>query len=170
MTEEFKTKELTCELVPHKGKMFLLNRVQSYSLESVCITTEIDITRDDLFYEEELGGVPAWVAFEYMAQSISALSGILEKSYPRSPALSGIYGRSRGEKPKVGFIMSVNSFKANIPVFKVGETVVVTVRQTIRMDMAVTFDGTAKVGETLAVTATLNTVEVADPKAALGLN
>ncbi len=156
MTEEFKTKELTCELVPHKGKMFLLNRVQSYSLESVCITTEIDITRDDLFYEEELGGVPAWVAFEYMAQSISALSGI--------------YGRSRGEKPKVGFIMSVNSFKADIPVFKVGETVVVTVRQTIRMDMAVTFDGTAKVGETLAVTATLNTVEVADPKAALGLN
>ena len=156
MTEEFKTKELTCELVPHKGKMFLLNRVQSYSLESVCITTEIDITRDDLFYEDELGGVPAWVAFEYMAQSISALSGI--------------YGRSRGEKPKVGFIMSVNSFKANIPVFKVGETVVVTVRQTIRMDMAVTFDGTAKVGETLAVTATLNTVEVADPKAALGLN
>jgi len=156
MTEEFKTKELTCELVPHKGKMFLLNRVQSYSLESVCITTEIDITRDDLFYEEELGGVPAWVAFEYMAQSISALSGI--------------YGRSRGEKPKVGFIMSVNSFKADIPVFKVGETVVVTVRQTIRMDMAVTFDGTAKVGDSLAVSATLNTVEVADPKAALGLN
>ena len=156
MTEEFKTKELTCELVPHKGKMFLLNRVQNYSLESVCITTEIDITRDDLFYEEELGGVPAWVAFEYMAQSISALSGI--------------YGRSRGEKPKVGFIMSVNSFKASIPVFKVGETVVVTVRQTIRMDMAVTFDGTAKVGDTLAVSATLNTVEVADPKASLGLN
>ena len=136
--------------------MFLLNRVQCYSLETISITTEIDITREDLFYEEDLGGVPAWVAFEYMAQSISALSGI--------------YGRSRGEKPKVGFIMSVNSFKANVPVFKVGETVVVTVRQTIRMDMAVTFDGTAKVGETLAVSATLNTVEVEDPKMALGLN
>lgn len=156
MNEEFKTKEIVSELVPHKGKMFLLNRVQSYSLETISITTEIDITRDDLFYEDDLGGVPAWVAFEYMAQSISALSGI--------------YGRSRGEKPKVGFIMSVNSFKANVPVFKVGETVVVTVRQTIRMDMAVTFDGTAKVGENLAVTATLNTVEVEDPKTALGLN
>ncbi|MBR3073117.1 thioester dehydrase [Fibrobacter sp.] len=156
MNEEFKTKEIVSELVPHKGKMFLLNRVQSYSLETISITTEIDITREDLFYEEDLGGVPAWVAFEYMAQSISALSGI--------------YGRSRGEKPKVGFIMSVNSFKANVPVFKVGETVVVTVRQTIRMDMAVTFDGTAKVGETLAVSATLNTVEVEDPKMALGLN
>ena len=156
MNEEFKIKEIVSELVPHKGKMFLLNRVQSYSLETISITTEIDITRDDLFYEDDLGGVPAWVAFEYMAQSISALSGI--------------YGRSRGEKPKVGFIMSVNSFKANVPVFKVGETVVVTVRQTIRMDMAVTFDGTAKVGENLAVAATLNTVEVEDPKTALGLN
>ena len=156
MNEEFKTKEIVSELVPHKGKIFLLNRVQSYSLETISITTEIDITRDDLFYEDDLGGVPAWVAFEYMAQSISALSGI--------------YGRSRGEKPKVGFIMSVNSFKANVPVFKVGETVVVTVRQTIRMDMAVTFDGTAKVGENLAVAATLNTVEVEDPKTALGLN
>lgn len=156
MNEEFKTKEIVSELVPHKGQMFLLDRVQSYSLETITVTTEIDISRDSLFYEEDLGGVPAWVAFEYMAQSISALSGI--------------YGRSRGEKPKVGFIMSVNSFKANVPVFKVGETVVVTVHQTIRMDMAVTFDGTAKVGETLAVTATLNTVEVEDPKMALGLN
>ena len=156
MNEEFKTKEIVSELVPHKGQMFLLDRVQSYSLETITVTTEIDISRDSLFYEEDLGGVPAWVAFEYMAQSISALSGL--------------YGRSRGEKPKVGFIMSVNSFKANVPVFKVGETVVVTVHQTIRMDMAVTFDGTAKVGETLAVTATLNTVEVEDPKMALGLN
>ena len=156
MNEEFKTKEIVSELVPHKGQMFLLDRVQSYSLKTITVTTEIDISRDSLFYEEDLGGVPAWVAFEYMAQSISALSGI--------------YGRSRGEKPKVGFIMSVNSFKANVPVFKVGETVVVTVHQTIRMDMAVTFDGTAKVGETLAVTATLNTVEVEDPKMALGLN
>ena len=49
MNEEFKTKEIVSELVPHKGKMFLLNRVQSYSLETISITTEIDITRDDLF-------------------------------------------------------------------------------------------------------------------------
>ena len=47
MNEEFKTKEIVSELVPHKGKMFLLNRVQSYSLETISITTEIDITRDD---------------------------------------------------------------------------------------------------------------------------
>jgi predicted hotdog family 3-hydroxylacyl-ACP dehydratase len=103
MNEEFKTKEATSELVPHKGKMLLLDRVQNYSLEDVNITTEIDISRNSLFYEDDLGGIPAWVAFEYMAQSISALSGI--------------YGRTKGDKPKVGFIMSVSGFKADIPVF-----------------------------------------------------
>lgn len=156
MIEEFKTKELVSELVPHKGKMFLLDRVQSYSIENVCITTEIDVTRNNLFYEDDLGGIPAWVAFEYMAQSISALSGI--------------YGRTKGEKPKVGFIMSVSSFKADIPVFKEGETVIVSVHETVRMDKAVTFDGVAKIGDKIAVTATLNTVEVDNPKAALGMN
>lgn len=155
MVEDFKTRDAVSELVPHKGKMLLLDRVQSYSLEEISITTEIDITKETLFYDESLGGVPAWIAFEYMAQSISALSGI--------------YGRTRGEKPKVGFIMSVTSFKTDVPVFKIGETVVVKVRQTIRMDMAVTFDGTASVGGAQVITATLNTVEVPDPKASLGL-
>ena len=72
MTEVFDTKELVSELVPHKGKMFLLDRVRDYDLKENSITTEIDISRDNLFYEEELGGVPVWVAFEYMAQSVSA--------------------------------------------------------------------------------------------------
>ena len=111
MKEVFDSKGLVSELVPHKGKMFLLDRIRDYDLQKISVTTEIDITRDNLFYEEELGGVPVWVAFEYMAQSVSALSGI--------------YGRSKGEKPKTGFILSVNGFKAEVPVFKKGETVVV---------------------------------------------
>ena len=156
MTEEFKTKERVSELVPHKGKMLLLDRVQNYSIESVSITTEIDISRDTFFYEEDLGGVPAWVAFEYMAQSISALSGI--------------YGRSKGDKPKVGFIMSVSGFKTDVAAFKEGDKVVVTVHETIRMDSAVTFDGIASIDGKTVVTATLNTVEVDNAKEALGIN
>lgn len=156
MTEEYKTRESVSELVPHKGKMLLLDRVQSYSVETVTITTEIDISRDSFFYEEELGGVPAWVAFEYMAQSISALSGI--------------YGRSKGEKPKVGFIMSVSGFKSDIAAFKEGDKVVVTVHETIRMDSAVTFDGIASIDGKTVVTATLNTVEVDNAKETLGIN
>jgi predicted hotdog family 3-hydroxylacyl-ACP dehydratase len=156
MTEVFDTKDLVSELVPHKGKMLLLDRVRDYDLKEKSITTEIDIARDNMFYEEELGGVPVWVAFEYMAQSVSALSGIC--------------GRAKGEKPKTGFIMSVSGFKADVPVFKEGETVVVNVLENIRMDKAVTFEGSATVNGTLAVTAKLNTVEVDDPKSSLNLN
>ena len=150
MTDVFDTKESVSELVPHKGKMFLLNRICDYDLEINSITTEIDITRDNLFYEEELGGVPAWVAFEYMAQSVSALSGL--------------QGRTKSEKPKVGFIMSVSGFNAYVPVFKQGETVVINVLEKTRNDNAVTFEGSATVNGTLAVTAKLNTVEVEDSK------
>ena len=155
MKEVFDSKNLVSELVPHKGKMFLLDRIRDYDLQEISVTTEIDITRDNLFYEEELGGVPVWVAFEYMAQSVSALSGI--------------YGRSKGEKPKTGFILSVNGFKADVPVFKQGETVVVNVQEKIRVDQAVTFDGVAMIGDNVVVTAKLNTVEVDDPKSSLNM-
>jgi predicted hotdog family 3-hydroxylacyl-ACP dehydratase len=155
MKEVFDSKDLVSELVPHKGKMFLLDRIRDYDLNEKSITTEIDITRDNLFYEEELGGVPVWVAFEYMAQSVSALSGI--------------YGRSKGEKPKTGFILSVNGFKADVPVFKQGETVVVNVQEKIRVDQAVTFDGVAMFGNKVVVTAKINTVEVDDSKNPLNL-
>ena len=150
MTDVFDTKESVSELVPHRGKMFLLNRICDYDLEINSITIEIDITCDNLFYEKELGGVPAWVAFEYMAQSVSALSGL--------------QGRTKSEKPKVGFIMSVSGFNAYVPVFKQGETVVINVLEKTRNDNAVTFEGSATVNGTLAVTAKLNTVEVEDSK------
>lgn len=147
------------QLVPHKGKMFLLDRVKKYDLETITIETQVDIDESNLFYDEKLGGVPVWISFEYMAQSISLMSGI--------------FGRAHNESPKVGFIMSVTSFNSHVPVFKKGDVVTLRVHQTIRMDMAVTFEGTAFVGDCetgiLAADGTLNTVEVPDPQKSLGL-
>ena len=92
---EFKTRDEISALVPHKGKMLLLDRIKKFDLQEIFIDTEVDISEDCMFFNEELGGVPSYVAFEYMAQSISALSGI--------------YGRSCGNSPKEGFIMSVSN-------------------------------------------------------------
>ena len=150
---EFKTRSEVDELVPHTGKMLLLDRVVRHDLNEVSIETEVDINENCMFYNVDEQGVPSYVAFEYMAQSISALSGI--------------YGRSIGQKPKEGFIMSVSNCKAHVPVFKSGDVVTIKVKQTMRVDMAVTFDGAVYVGDTLAVSASLCTVEVDDPKSIL---
>lgn len=152
---EFNTKESVNTLVPHSGKMSLLDRVKEYDLPGLYIDTEVDINKSAMLYDEELHGIPVWVGFEYMAQSISALSGI--------------YGLSINEKPKVGFIMSINSYKAEFPIFPEGSTLLIHVQQMMRMDMAVTFDGKIFIGDKLYATATLNTVEVPDLKKALGL-
>lgn len=150
---EFKTREEVDELVPHTGKMLLLDRINCFDLDEITIESQVDVSESCMFYNDDVQGVPSYVAFEYMAQSISALSGI--------------YGRSRGMKPKEGFIMSVSNCKSDIPVFKNGEVVTIRVKQTMRVDMAVTFEGKAFVGDSLAVSATLCTVEVDDPTSIL---
>lgn len=152
---EYQTKESIMTVVPHSGKMSLLDRVVEYDFQNLNVTTEVDITPESMFFEKDINGIPVWVGFEYMAQSISALSGI--------------YGKTKNENPKVGFIMSVNSFKGEIPFFPAGSVARMHVQQTMRMDKVVTFDGKIFQGDKLVATATLNTIEVDDPKSALGL-
>lgn len=152
---EFNTRESIEQLVPHSGKMLLLDRIKSYDLQGLQIDTEVDIQENSMFYDTDIKGIPTWVGFEYMAQSISALSGI--------------YGKLNGQKPKLGFIMSINNYKAETPFFPEGATLSIHVQQVMRMDMAVTFDGYIQINNQKIATATLNTVEVENPKKSLGL-
>ncbi|MDO4505951.1 MAG: 3-hydroxylacyl-ACP dehydratase [Spirochaetales bacterium] len=99
-------------LLPHKGKMFLLSRVTKHDIEKFSITVETDVTEDFIFYEEELGGIPNWCTFEIMAQGISALTGIYDKVH--------------GIESKAGCIVSISSFKSDRDVFKIGTTVKAT--------------------------------------------
>jgi len=115
-------------LIPHKGKMLLLSRVIDYDIEHG-IRAEYDITEDCLFYDPVIDGVPSWAGFEFMAQAISVLTGI------RS--------REKGEKPKIGFILSIPSMRMDIPLFKIGSSVEVYVEETDCTDMIYTFEGAA---------------------------
>ncbi len=152
---EFDSREKLSGLVPHKGKMLLLDRLVSFDLEQTKVVTEIDISENCMFFEDSLGGVPVWIAFEYMAQSVSALTGI--------------FGLKTGTPPRMGFILSVTNFCAEESVFSKGSTVQIEVRQTLRVDMAVTFEGKALVGGKCVATATINACDVDDPKKVLGV-
>jgi predicted hotdog family 3-hydroxylacyl-ACP dehydratase len=112
-------------LIPHKGKMFLLSRITDYDLKKRTLTAEYDITGDCLFYDSELDGVPAWAGFEFMAQCISALSGLA--------------GREQGKPPKPGFILSLSALEVTAPVLKAGTTVTINVAEDMRMDTVFTF-------------------------------
>ena len=69
-------KEQLKDLVPQKGKMFLLDSVESYDLKTMTITCLKEISEDNIFYKADLEGIPAFTSFEMMAQAIAALQTI----------------------------------------------------------------------------------------------
>jgi predicted hotdog family 3-hydroxylacyl-ACP dehydratase len=102
-------------LLPHKGKMFLLTRIAAYDTGKRSLSAEYDVTPDCLFYDPALGGVPGWVSFEFMAQSIAGLSGITS--------------REKGEPPRMGCILSVSNMEILRPVFNAGTTACIAVQE-----------------------------------------
>lgn len=114
------------ELLPHKGKMFLLSRVTSHNAAEHTITSEYDITSECIFYEAEADGVPTWVGFEFMAQGISALTGITN--------------REIGRKPRPGFILSVREFKASVGYLLNNTTIMMKIKEDYRADKTYSYN------------------------------
>ena len=106
---EFIDENEIADYLPHRGKMLLLSRIVGYDMEKRIIIGEYDITENCIFYEKEAGGIPSWVSFELMAQTVCALTGIAHKLF--------------GRKILPGMILSVTGFKTKREWFKAGETV-----------------------------------------------
>jgi predicted hotdog family 3-hydroxylacyl-ACP dehydratase len=139
-------KEELQTIIPHRGKMFLLSRVNGYDLEKRNLNAEYHITEDCIFYDPNIGGVPSWVGFEFMAQAISALSGIRD--------------REMGIKPRMGFILSIPSMQMEVPVFPLGSRVELHVQEKDNVDLIYTFDGAALLDGRKAMEGTLMVMEV----------
>ncbi|MCQ2577308.1 MAG: 3-hydroxylacyl-ACP dehydratase [Treponema sp.] len=140
-------------MLPHKGKMFLLSRVTQHDGANHTITSEYDITKDCIFYEEEADGVPTWAGFEFMAQGISALTGITNKE--------------KGRDPLPGFILSVMEFNANVGYLKNNTTIQMKIAEDYREEETHIYRYIcslyARVGdETPAATAKITVMETED--------
>ena len=103
-------------IIPHKGKMVLLSRITDYNLENQTIEAEYDITKECIFYDPQIEGVPTWVGFEFIAQSIAAISGLKEKL--------------KNKPPKLGFVLGVSQARINAPFFKLGSIVKIKTKET----------------------------------------
>ena len=133
-------------LIPHRGKMLLLSKVNSYDYKEMHLCAEYHVTPDCIFLDPAIGGVPSWAGFEFIAQAISVLSGIRY--------------RELGIKPRLGFILSIPSMKMEIPFFKPGTCVELRVKLKDATDPIYTFAGEAFVEGKKAIEGKLMVMEI----------
>jgi predicted hotdog family 3-hydroxylacyl-ACP dehydratase len=139
-------KDEMISLLPHRGRMLLLSRVLEYDIEKRRLFAEYEISRDCIFYDPLLGGVPGWAGFEFMAQAISVLSGLA--------------GRQKGEAPKMGLILSVSGMNIYTPVLRVGKILRIRVEEDGRLDLVYTFRGGIFLEDEKAAEAKLTVMDV----------
>ena len=143
-------KEELADLLPHKGKMLLISRILEYDINARFLRSEYDVCEGCLFYDSALEGVPSYVCFEFMAQAISALSGLT--------------GKILGKPPMIGFILSVSSLEIKLPVFRPGDIIQIAVNEEHRIDMVSTFRCVVATGSSEAASAKLMVMDVENPE------
>lgn len=90
------------QVIPHRGAMRLIDRLLDWDGQRVAV--ELTVPVDGPFHEP--AGMPAWVGIEYMAQAIAAWAGC--------------QARTRGEEPKIGFLLGSRRYTAETGHFPVG--------------------------------------------------
>ena len=118
-------------LVPHKGKMFLIDRITACDIDAWTVCSETSVHDTCLFYDKSIEGIPNYVCFELAAQTISALTGIVirEKKLPVN----------------MGFILSVSALKFSLPVVKTGQTIAIKAQRTGEVDNVYAFEASVAV-------------------------
>ena len=101
------------ELVPHSGKMVLLNQVIEFDEENM--VAEVIVRDEGLFGDGKT--VPAWLGIEYMAQTIAALGGMKR--------------RLAGKPLNLGFLLGTRRFICNVGTFTVGSIFTVSVKRLV---------------------------------------
>ena len=98
------------ELAPHNPPMLIVDELADWAEDR--LETHYRVRADNLFFMAGRG-LPSYVAFEIMAQSISVHDG-MER-------------RHLGERPQIGFLLGARQFKSHRDWLQAGEQLVTTV-------------------------------------------
>jgi predicted hotdog family 3-hydroxylacyl-ACP dehydratase len=98
-------------LLSHRGKMLLIDKVIKFDDQS--LTSQLIVRNDSLF--DNGTTVPTWLGMEYMAQTIGAYQGMMDKIAKRSI--------------QVGFLLGTRRYICDVPHFNVGETLTIHVER-----------------------------------------
>jgi len=91
------------EILPHRGRAVLLDRVDHHDADETVCVVEIDRAA----WLRQDAGVPSWVGLEYMAQCVAAHEGCIA------------HGQGRTLPP--GFLVRARRVRFRSPVFRPGE-------------------------------------------------
>lgn len=143
-----KSEYSVAELVPHSGRMSLLDKIVDYGED--WLLAEVNITADAMFVEEQ--GVPGWIGLEYLAQAIGAYAGLQE--------------RQQGQPPKLGFLLGSRKYLCSTEYFALGETLSLKVTCSIQAENGLSafecsLKGQVK-GSTVEASASLNVYQPDD--------
>ncbi|WP_370980100.1 hypothetical protein [Agaribacterium sp. ZY112] len=133
-------------LIPHEGGMVLIDKVLTYSSESI----EVLITKQaSSIVALESGEVPAWVGIEYMAQAVSAFAGL--RALEKSTVI------------KKGYLLGSNRYRAYCDTFPAADPLVVKANQSLLDESGVSiFDCQLLFGETVLAEAAIKAIQPED--------
>jgi predicted hotdog family 3-hydroxylacyl-ACP dehydratase len=140
-----KSEYSVAELVPHSGKMSLLDNIIEY--RDGWLRAEVCISVDSMFADKH--GVPAWIGLEYMAQAIGAYAGWQE--------------RLKGGPPKLGFLLGTRKYLCSTDYFAVGTTLTVTVQLEMEAANGLNVFQCVLQGQGVDASANLNVFQPDDP-------
>lgn len=140
MSSEYRVEEL----VPHSGKMSLLDSIVVHGDD--WLHAEVKISKDSMFVEER--GVPAWIGMEYMAQAIGAFAGLQE--------------RLGGGAPKLGFLLGTRKYICTTDFFPVGNTLSLKVTRELQGDNGLSVFQCMLQSDGIEATASLNVFQPED--------
>ncbi len=138
-------KEALHKILPQKARMALIDRILSADSTERTVVSEAEITADNLFFNEKMQGVPSFVCFEMIAQTIAAGAALF----------------AHGEGTKAGMVLSVNDFQATIPCFSAGDVLRIEVREDYAAEPIFRYAGTVRCGTDVVASAQI-TVAQAD--------
>lgn len=140
-----KSEYSVAELVPHSGKMSLLDNIVEYGDD--WLSAEVYITADSMFADEN--GVPAWIGMEYMAQAVSAYAGLQE--------------RMKGGRPKLGFLLGTRKYLCSTDYFSIGKTLLLKVQLDMVAANGLNVFQCVLQGEGVVASANMNVFQPDDP-------
>jgi len=126
------------QLLPHRGRMLLLDEVVSVSPGGV--TCRVRIRADSTF--AEAGRVPGLVALEYMAQAVGAYAGLK--------------GRALGQPVRIGYLLGSRDVTLPGRDFLAGDELLVEARHQFGDEAIGAFDCTVRLRGELVASGCLN--------------